>query len=264
MAATRRLSALERQLGVRLVHRTTRSLALTAEGRALLPHARVLLDERAAALASVQPVAAGASGRLRLTSSVAFGRKMIMPIIVDFMRRNPAVEVDLLMTDELVDIVAQGLDLAVRIDNLADSSLVARRLAANPRHLLASADYLARHGMPATLAELERHRCLTISGRTHWTFRTGTRVQRTRVAGPFSANSIEGLLQACLGGLGIANLSAWFVQDELRSGRLTALVLDDGEPEPLDVWAVYPTSSLLPAKVRLFIDLLATRLRDPV
>ena len=263
MAATRRLSALERELGVRLVHRTTRSLALTAEGRALLPHARIMLDERAAAYASLQPATAGAFGRLRLTSSVAFGRKMIMPIIVEFMRLNPAVEVDLLMTDDLVDIVAQGLDLAVRIDNLADSSLVARRLAANPRHLLASPDYLALNGIPRTLAELERHRCLTISGRTHWTFRTADRVLQTRVAGRFSANSIEGLLQACLGGLGIANLSAWFVQDELRSGLLTTIVLDDGEPAPLDVWAVYPTSSLVPAKVRLFIDLMAARLRDP-
>jgi DNA-binding transcriptional LysR family regulator len=262
MSATRLLSALEKELGVRLVHRTTRAVALTAEGQAFLPHAKALLDMYAAAHASVRPASEGASGLLRLSTSIAFGRKVVAPFLVTFMRDNPAVKVDLLMSDTLVDIIHEGLDLAIRIADLADSSsLTARRLAPNPRALLASAEYLERNGTPTTLDDLREHDCLTISHTTHWSFKTAEGLSRTKVNGRFSANSIEGLLQACIGGLGIANLSAWFVQDELRSGLLKNVVLVDGAPEQLGVWAVYPTSRMVPAKVRLFIDALGSHLR---
>lgn len=262
MSATRLLSALEKELGVRLVHRTTRAVALTAEGQVFLPHAKALLEMRAAAHASVRPASRGASGLLRLSTSIAFGRKIVAPFLVTFMRDNPAVKVDLLMTDTLVDVIQEGLDLAVRIADLTDSSsLTARRLAANPRALLASAEYLERNGTPRTLDDLRKHDCLTISHTTHWSFKTVGGLSRTKVSGRFSANSIEGLLQACIGGLGIANLSAWFVQDELRSGLLKNVDLVDGAPEQLGVWAVYPTSRMVPAKVRLFIDALGSHLR---
>lgn len=260
MAATRQLSALEQDVGVRLVHRTTRAIALTAEGQAFLPHAQALLDERSAAYASVRPVTEGAFGLLRLTASVAFSRKVMVPMIADFMSANPAVKVDLTMTDDLVDLVNEGLDLAIRIANLTDSSLVARRLAGNPRLLLASPDYLERHGTPRTLADLEAHDCLPISRMARWAFRASGQPMLTKIGGRFSANSIEGLLQACVAGLGIANLSAWFVRDEIAAGRLKVIELADAVPEPLDVWAVYPSSRMVPVKVRLFIDALAARL----
>lgn len=261
MAVTRQLSALEKELGVRLVHRTTRALALTPEGQSFLPHARVLLEERASAYASVRPVTEGGFGLLRLTSSAAFGRKIIAPMIPDFMRANPALKVDLMMTDGLVDLVTEGLDLAIRIAKLNDSSLVARRLADNPRVLLAAPDYLEQHGTPATLTDLARHECLATSGTTHWSFRTPEHLTTTRIEGRFSASSIEGLLQACIGGLGIANLSLWFVRDEITAGRVKVIELQDAIPEPLDVWAVYPSSRMVPSKVRLFIDALAARLK---
>ncbi|SHO60396.1 DNA-binding transcriptional regulator, LysR family [Pseudoxanthobacter soli DSM 19599] len=260
MAATRQLSALEQDVGVRLVHRTTRAIALTAEGQAFLPHAQALLDERSAAYASVRPVTEGAFGLLRLTASVAFSRKVMVPMIADFMSANPAVKVDLTMTDDLVDLVNEGLDLAIRIANLTDSSLVARRLAGNPRLLLASPDYLERHGAPRTLADLEAHDCLPISRTARWAFRASGQPLSAKIGGRFSANSIEGLLQACVAGLGIANLSAWFVRDEIAAGRLKVIELADAVPEPLDVWAVYPSSRMVPVKVRLFIDALAARL----
>lgn len=260
MAATRQLSALEQDVGVRLVHRTTRAIALTAEGQAFLPHAQALLDERSAAYASVRPVTEGAFGLLRLTASVAFSRKVMVPMIADFMSANPAVKVDLTMTDDLVDLVNEGLDLAIRIANLTDSSLVARRLAGNPRLLLASPDYLERHGAPRTLADLEAHDCLPISRTARWAFRASGQPLSAKIGGRFSANSIEGLLQACVAGLGIANLSAWFVRDEIAAGRLKVIELVDAVPEHLDVWAVYPSSRMVPVKVRLFIDALAARL----
>lgn len=262
MSVSRRLAALEKELGVRLVHRTTRALALTDEGQVFLPHAKALLDEHAAAYASVRPSGKGAVGLLRLTTSVAFGRKVVAPIIVDFMRDNPAVKVDLLMTDHLVDIVADGVDLAVRIANLKDSSLIARRLSDNPRLLIASPAYLDRHGTPTTLDDLTKHECVVISGTTHWSFTSEGRLHHAKIDGRFSANSIEGLLQACIGSLGIANLSAWFVQDEIRSGAVRCIRLVDAEPEELGVWAVYPSSRMVPAKVRLFIEALELRLRD--
>ena len=142
MAATRSLSGLEQELGVRLLHRTTRALALTEEGQAFLPHAQALLEARDAAQASVGPATGNAAGLLRLTSSVAFGRKVVAPVIAEFMRNNPAVNVDLLMTDSVVDIIPAGIDLAIRIAKLTDSSLVARELAPNPRGLFATSGYL--------------------------------------------------------------------------------------------------------------------------
>lgn len=262
MSATRRLSALEKELGVRLVHRTTRAIALTPEGQAFLPHAHALLEERVAAYASIKPTGDAASGVLRLTTSVAFGRKIATPLIAEFLGDNPALKIELLMTDDLVDIVKEGLDLAVRIANLADSSLTARRLADSPRMLLASPEYLNRRGRPRKLEDLSAHDCLPITSATHWPFRTGGKTRQVRVEGRFSANSIEGLLQACVGGLGIANLSSWFVQDEVRRGSLQRIDLADATPEELGVWALYPTKHLLPAKTRLFIDALAARLRD--
>ena len=151
----------------------------------------------------------------------------------------------------------------MRIAKLSDSGLVARELAANPRRLLASADYIKRHGLPESLADLGRHSCLAVTGTTHWAFRTKDRLVNRKIGGRFSANSIEGLLQTCLGGLGIANLSAWFVEAELAGGALREVRLADAEPEPLSVWAVYPTRIMVPSKVRLFIDAMAARLKTP-
>jgi DNA-binding transcriptional LysR family regulator len=262
MSATRRLSALEKELGVRLVNRTTRAISLTSEGQSFLPHARALLDERSAAYASIKHADKGAFGLLRVTTSVAFGRIVAAPLIVRFMRDNPSVKVDLIMTDDLVDIVKEGVDLAVRIANLSDSSLTARRLADSPRLLLAAPEYLARYGIPRNLEDLAKHDCLPISGTTHWSFKAGGQVRQMRVDGRFTANSIEGLLQASLCGLGIANLSSWYVQEEVRKGSLQQIELEDATPEELGVWALYPTKRHLPPKTKLFIDALAARVRD--
>ncbi len=260
MAATRLLAGLEKELGARLVQRTTRALSLTEEGLAFLPHAQALLEEQAAALASLKGREGRAAGLLRVTASLAFGRQVVAPLMVDFMRAHPAVAVDLRLSDSLVDIVAEGFDLAIRIAQLEDSTLVARRLADNPRRLVAAPAYLAQAGRPARLAELERHECLTVSGAPHWSFRTGAGTRRLTAAGRFSANSIDALHEACRGGLGIANLSAWDVREDVARGALVALALADAEPEPLAIWAVYPTRRLVPARVRLFIEALAARL----
>lgn len=261
MAASRRLAALETELGVRLVQRTTRALSPTAEGEAFLPHAQAMLDEQASALAALRPVGAGVSGQLRVTASAAFGRKVVAPMIARFMADNPDLGVDLLLTDDQVDIVAQGIDVAVRIAKLRDNHLVARRLADNPRRLCAAPAYIARHGKPRVLADLVDHACLLGTGGSHWVFVRNGKTVRQKVGGRFTASSIEALHQACIGGLGIANLSGWNVEDDLRAGVIEPIRLEDAEPEPLAIWAVYPTARLVPAKVRAFVGALEQELR---
>ncbi len=261
LMATRRLAGLEADVGARLIHRTTRALSLTPEGEALLPFAQAILENAAEARASVRPAACGASGLLRLTASPAFGRKIVAPVVAGFLRDNPAVTVDLLLTDGLVDIVAHGIDLAIRIAPLKDSGLIARRLATNPRGLYATPGYFAEHGRPEQIADLAHHQCLMISGTTHWPFVSGTRTARARVQGRFTANSVEGLHQICLAGLGIAMLSTWDVREEVEDGRLETLTLADGAPEQLPIWAVHPSSRFVPPKVRLFVSALEAALR---
>lgn len=261
MAASRRLAALEQEVGARLVHRTTRALSLTAEGEAFLPHAQAMLEGEAAARAAIRPAEAGASGLLRVTASAPFGRKIIAPMIPAFMRANPDLQVDLLMTDSVMDIVGSGIDIAIRIAVLRDNSLIARRLADNPRRLYAAPDYLERHGAPERLADLARHQCLAMTGVSHWTFMTGERAVQQRVAGRFTASGIEALHQACLGGMGITMLSDWNIQEDVAAGRLIEVSLADAVLEPWSIWAVYASARLTPAKVRLFIDALAAHLR---
>ncbi|WP_207460511.1 LysR family transcriptional regulator [Azospirillum sp. SYSU D00513] len=261
LTATRRLATLEDDVGARLMHRTTRSLALTPEGEALLPFAQAMLENEAAARASVRPSSAGASGLLRLTASAAFGRKVVAPVVAEFLRANPQVSVELQLTDAQLDVAGQGIDLAIRIAPLRDSGLIARRLAPNPRALYAAPSYLAEQGTPATVADLTRHQCLALTGATHWSFLGEPRGNRVRVQARFSANSIEGLREICLAGLGIAVLSDWDVREDVRQGRLVPLPLAGGELEPLAIWALYPSARFVPPKVRLFIAALERALR---
>ena len=254
MAASRGLAALEQELAVRLVQRTTRVLALTPEGEAFLPHAQAILDDEAGARAAVAPSDSGASGVLRITTSLPFGRKMVAPFMPRFMNANPLVRVDLLLTDGIVDIVAQGIDLAIRIARLRDSTLIARKLAENPRGLYAAPAYLAARGVPRRMADLAHHECLLATGVAEWSFESsaGKSVSQ-RVAGRFSATSVDALHEACLGGLGIALLSDWNVVDDIASGALLPVPLADAAPEARGVWAIHPSARFVPPKVRLFV-----------
>ncbi|WP_454759331.1 LysR family transcriptional regulator [Caulobacter segnis] len=261
MAASRRLAALEQEVGARLVHRTTRALSLTTEGEAFLPHAQAMLEDQTAALAAIRPSSAGASGILRVTASAPFGRKMVAPMIPAFMRANPDLQVDLQVTDAINDIVASGIDVAIRIAVLRDNSLIARRLDANPRKLYASPAYVAEHGAPKILADLADHQCLAITGVSHWTFMVGDKPVQQRVAGRFTASGVETVHMACLGGLGITMLSDWNIREDVAAGRLVELPLADAVLESWSIWAVYPSARLVPAKTRLFIDALAAHLK---
>jgi DNA-binding transcriptional LysR family regulator len=262
MAASRRLAALEADLGVRLMHRTTRSLSLTAEGEAFLPHALALTEHTALAQAEMRGDREAAAGLLRVSLPVAFARKIVAPLVPGLLDAHPELQISLQMSDAMPDLVAAGLDLAIRIARLKDSSFVARKLADNPRLLVASPAYVARAGMPATRADLASHQTLPMAGVSHWTLIDDTQAVNVRVQSRFSASSIEGCHAACLAGGGIALLSAWNVADDIAAGRLVPVELKDGRPELLAVWALYPSARMVLPKVRVFIDAIRKSLAE--
>jgi DNA-binding transcriptional LysR family regulator len=263
VAASRRLAALEAEFGVRLVHRTTRALSLTPEGEAFLPHAEAMLASADEGRAAITPDSAGASGLLRIATSVPFGRKVVTPMLASFMNAHRQLRVELRLSDSMIDIAGEGIDVALRLAELRDSQLVARRLAANPRGLYASPAYLTDRGQPTTLADLGQHECLAAVGVSHWTFEQAGRTVRKAVRARFVTDSMDALLEASLGGLGIVRLSDWNVRDDVLAGRLVPVPLTDGTVPDQGIWAVSPTRQFLPGKVRIFLQALEARLHEP-
>ena len=253
MVASRRLAALEQDLGVRLVHRTTRSMSLTPEGEAFLPYAQALVEGELAARANLRAAKEGVSGTLRVNTSTAFGRKLIAPIIPRLLAKHPALSIDLELSDSVIDIAASGTDLAIRFAEPRENSLVARPLGLSPRVLVAAPAYIEAHGKPATAADLREHACLSLSGANRWPFRIGSRERQVPVNTRFSASSADTLHDACLHGAGIALLSHWNVRDDLRDGGLVRIDLQDAVSDDHTIWAVYPTARLVLPKVRMFI-----------
>lgn len=252
MSASRGLRALESETGSRLMQRSTRSLSLTPEGELFLPYAQAIIENEEQATALLNNEAA-ASGLLRVSAPVAFSRIVIAPLIPRLLADNPQMRVALDMSDRLPDLIASGTDLAIRIARLRDSSMIASKLADNPRMLVATPDYLNRHGRPERADDLTAHDCLALTGSPHWTFRTSAGERAIRINGRFSCSSIEGAYTCCLAGGGIARLSQWLVRPDLNAGRLVSITLSDAAPEPVSVWGVYPSKTLLPPKVRVFL-----------
>ncbi|KPY33761.1 LysR family transcriptional regulator [Pseudomonas syringae] len=261
MAISRRLAALENDLGVRLVHRTTRSVSLTPEGEVFLPHAKTMLHTSETARATLKGDTGKASGVLRVTAPSVFGQTVIMPLLPVLMQENPALSVDLTLSDSIVDIAGLGIDVAIRIATIRDSALVARSLAPNPRVVCASPDYLMRRGQPSVLDELRQHPCITLHAMPYWTFIREGEPVAIRAQGTFSANSVEAVRTACKQGLGLAMLTYWDVQQEIRAGSLLQIHFEDVTPEQLSVTAVLPTRQRVPHRVRLFVDRLEAELK---
>ncbi|MEE4997764.1 LysR family transcriptional regulator [Pseudomonas alliivorans] len=263
MAISRRLAALEQALSVRLVHRTTRSISLTPEGETFLPFAHTLLDASAAAKTTLRTGAGSVSGVLKVTAPTVFGQSVIMPLIPTLLSDHPALRIDLNLSDSIVDIVGLGIDVAIRIATLRDSTLVARPLAANPRVLCASPGYLAEHGLPGVLHDLHHHRCIGLHGMPHWSFVRGREPVAFKGEGMFSANSVEAVRTACQQGLGLALLTYWDVREDVAQGRLCVVELEDVLPEQLVITAVLPSRHQIPHRVQVFLDCLKATLIQP-
>lgn len=254
MTVSRRLASLEGELGVRLFHRTTRSVSLTAEGEIFLPYATKLLEASEGARVSLKSNAGAASGVLKVTAPTVFGQAVIMPLIPALLEEHPALRVDLTLSDSIVDIVGLGIDVAVRISTLRDSTLIARPLAPNPRVLCASPIYLERYGIPATMDALLSHRRIALHGMPFWPFMRDGETVSMRAEGVFSANSVEAVRTASRQGLGVAMLTYWDIRDDLAAGSLCLVELEDVDPQQLFITAILPTRQHVPHRVGVFLQ----------
>jgi len=254
----RRLDALEARLGVKLLQRTTRKLALTDEGAAFLDDCQRILAELEDAEAAVAARSARATGHLLVSAPAGFGRQHVAPLLPSFLAEHRDVSINLNLNDRVVDVVGEGVDVAIRIASLSDSSLVAVKLADNQRVLVGAPAYLKRHGTPASLADLARHNCLAISSegsQRGWTFREHGKLVTLKVAGNMVCNDGAVLHEWALAGKGLAWRSMWEVGGEIAAGRLST-VLDQYAAPGNDIHAVFAQRRHLPLRIRAFVDFL--------
>ncbi|HBO5628458.1 LysR family transcriptional regulator [Pseudomonas aeruginosa] len=259
---SKQIARLEQALGTTLFERNTRNLRITGEGRAIAERARVALG----VLEEVQELASGASqelsGTIRLTAPTPFGRKFVAPAIHDFCRLHPRVGFDLRLSDQVQDLYSGDLDMAIRMGELADSRLVARRVADNRRILAASPAYLKAHGQPAQPEELERHNCLVFAYpgllQNTWPLRKGRREKPVAVSGTLCSDNGDVLHAWCLAGLGISLRETWDIHEELRDGRLVR-VLPDWEATPSKISIVRARREPVPRRLTAFSDFLLER-----
>lgn len=263
-AVSRQVSALETHLGARLLQRTTRSLALTSDGMDLLGHARAVLEAVERAEGAVGRRHAGPAGLVRVASSVTFGRVVIAPRLPVLLARYPALEVDLRLDDRPSDLVHDGIDIAIRVGEITEASLIARRMGAVTRHVMASVDYLARHGTPTTLDQLAEHECVLLELSAHpnvWRLQSPQGVRDVPVHGRFRTDSVEAARVAVNAGMGLGLMSNWLMQAELAAGTVIS-ILPDWTPPVSTVHAVYPAQRNLAPRTRAVMDFLVAEFRD--
>jgi len=260
----RRLDALETRLGVKLIVRTTRKLSLTFEGQSFLEDCQRILNDLVNAETAVSLGSIRASGHLKISAPAGFGRRHVAPLVSAFMDENPDVSVSLDLSDRLVDLLNEAVDCAVRIGELVDSSLVSRKLGEMRRVVIASPAYLERYGEPHKPADLAKHNCLSLGQQRGWALRNmpGGDVANIKVTGRFECNDGTVLHEWVLAGRGLAWRSLWEVGDDLRRGKLVAL-LEEFAPPPMGIYAIFPQRRHLPLRVRLFVDRLKETFGDP-
>ncbi len=260
---SKQIAALEAHLAIRLFQRTTRSITLTNEGVAYFEAAKRALAAIDEARAAASPKAE-AQGMLRITLPLTLAESRIIPIIADFLAAHPRIEIDLSVSDHPRNLVADNIDVAIRVGRMVDSQLIGRKIGKAKRVLVASPDYLAHAGRPNVPGDLKNHNCLQyslLSTGTRWQFTDGQVVQ---VNGNFSADSPNALRAAALSGIGIAANALWLFEDDLLRGGLE-LVLPNFEPASMPIHAVFPSGQFVAARTRTFIDFVANALAtDPL
>lgn len=251
---SRQIARLEERLQTRLFYRSTRKVALTEAGQTFLQHCQRLVDARDEAMRAISDLTGDPKGLLRMTCAVAYGERFIVPLVNAFMARHPQLRVDIELSNRPLDLVHEGLDLAIRLGRLQDSRLVATRLAPRVMYLCAAPSYLERYGRPHSLSELARHNCL-VGSSDQWTFQQDGKEQSLRVQGNWRCNSGQAVLDAALRGFGLCQLPDYYVLDHLKSGELVSL-LEQHRPPNTAVWALYPQQRHLSPKVRQLVDAL--------
>lgn len=261
-AISKLVTRLEDRLGVRLLNRTTRRLALTPEGEAYFQRSQRILSDILEAENEVASFRAQPRGLLRVNVGTAFGMHQLAPALPDFLARHPEMRVELTITDRVVDVIEEGADIAIRLGTLGDSSLVARKICDLERVVCASPEYLKRHGTPRKPEDLLAHNCLSVDyapNLRRWPFETREGVKHLEVTGNVSANNADALLALALLGVGIIRLSDAMVGEALAQGRLVPLLADVHHSEPLPLHAVYPQGRHRSPRVSAMVEFLVER-----
>lgn len=256
------LKALETGLGGKLIARSTRQLSLTDEGQRYYNECRQILAAVDAAEHSFQSGRERIAGHLRIGSSVSFGRLQIAPRLAQFLERHPGIEIDLQLSDQNQDLVSEGLDVTFRIGELNDSGLIARHIGTTHRVTVATSAYLKKHGQPHTPAELGGHNCLQfnlLNSQNLWVFEKNNQRHEVRIKGNAQSNNSEAIREMVLGGLGIALSPVWLFSEDLKAGRVTA-ILQDYTAQSLPMHAVSPANRRQSARVKAFVDYMSQAL----
>ena len=255
---SRQISALEQRLDVKLLYRTTRKVSLTEEGRVFYQHCRSVLDGLDEAERVITNLQSKPHGKIKLTAPVTYGEQQVMPLVNNFVQQYGDVEVYANLSNQRIDLVEEGYDLAIRLGKLIDSTMMAKKLGKRTNYVCASPAYLSKHGIPHSLSELNNHSCL-LGTLDYWHFRESSKEKNIRVTGKLRYNNGFGLVDAALKGLGVVQLPDYYVQHHLESGALTTL-LDNYRVPDEGIWAVYPQNRHLSPKIRLLVDYLAEQL----
>lgn len=255
-AVSKTVAALEERLGVRLLVRTTRQLTPTEAGQAYYERARRALDEAGEAETAARGAGAGLEGRLKASAPVTFARLHLAPKLGAFLDAHPRLNLDFIMDDRSVDLIAENVDVALKLGALADSSLTARKLSDSDRLVVASPEYLARAGVPKRPADLLQHQAIVYAqaaGGEEWRFKQGSAETSVRVPTRLSVSAAEGVREAVIAGIGLTIASRWMFARELQDGTVVEALTEWSLPK-LDLWAVYPAGRLPTAKARAFVE----------
>lgn len=255
---SRQVSALEVRLNTKLLYRTTRRVSLTEEGRLFYERCRVVLDDLNAAEQAVSNLQSKPQGKIKLTAPVTYGEQQLLPLVNDFMLQYKEIEVTAFLSNQTIDLIDGGYDLAIRIGHMHDSALMAKKLSSRTNFVCASPAYLDEYGAPQQLADLSQHHCL-LGTLDYWRFKSAGKEKKVQVSGPVRYNSGYSLVDAALKGLGMVQLPDYYVQRHLEIGALVSLLDQYREPKE-DIWAVYPHNRHLSSKIRLLVNYLAEQL----
>ena len=261
-AVSKAVAQIEERLGVRLLLRTSHGLSLTEPGQNYYERARRVLEEAEEADLAARGAGAALTGRLRFCAAVTFARLHVMPHLPAFLEQHPAMDIDVVLDDRNIDLVEEGIDVALRMGALRDSALTARKIGRGRRLVVGTPSYFAKHGEPRTPTELMGHAAVIYDrrgGGATWTFRRGTAEAAMTLNGRVRATAAEGVREAVFSDLGLTVASEWMFAPELRSGRVRA-VLEDWSLPDIDLWAVFPTGRQASAKARAFAAFIEERL----
>ncbi|NVK25316.1 MAG: LysR family transcriptional regulator [Gammaproteobacteria bacterium] len=255
---SRRVAQLEQRLAVKLLNRTTRTVTLTEAGALYYQKSRIAVEGLEEAELAINQMQSTPSGLIKVTAPVTYGERFLAPLLNQFIEQYPQVKLDFILTNQKLDLIESGIDLAIRLGRLESSGLIAKRLTDRQLYVCASPSYLAHHGEPHSLSELSQHQCL-VGSINHWRFMQDKQEKSVRISGRLKCNSGQALLDAALRDLGLVQLPEYYVKNAIELGKLQE-VLKSFRDKKEGIWAVYPENRNLSSKLRLLIDFLAEKL----